>query len=307
MLDMSFVDLYIGPEFCDIKPDVGVDSPRLSLLDDHPDECKELYHECKRQLEHWDNPEFTFRRDGKQFRATTIKDVEGRHIFILRKFRPIPEIAQTGVRAETLEYLLSSNLTGLVLVCGRQASGKTSTAASLLRERLRVHGGMAVAVEDPVETDLNGIHGNGRCMQIQASPSEGGYSTQVARALRTGSPQILIGEVRDPTSATQALHASINGHLVITTVHAGDISSAIERMITLASHELQNAKAVMADGLSAVIYQDMRVGRRGRPMVLSRSLIVTDKSIRHKIRTGEIEQIEQDLERQESQEAWQNG
>ena len=42
------------------------------------------------------------------------------------------------------------------------ATGKTSSAASLLLARLQELGGVGCAVEDPQETNLSGQHGLGR-------------------------------------------------------------------------------------------------------------------------------------------------
>src|SRR5260364_215261 len=67
----------------------------------------------------------------------------------------------------------------------------------------------------------------------------------------------LIGEIRDEDTAFQALQASINGHLIIATIHAGDIVQAIERMQTFCNGRASNTNDILADGLTIVIWQTL--------------------------------------------------
>ena len=306
-LPENFVDLYCGHDFCDIKVSTGVEAPRIDVYQDREEDCQLLYSACKARMDEAGDKEFTFRVNGLQLRATCIHDIDYHPVFVLRKFKAIPAIDDTGLDDATLEFLLNPSLTGLVIFSGPQASGKTSSAASLLRERLRRHGGIAIAVEDPVETDINGTHNHGRCLQISASASDGGYPVQVARALRTGSSQILIGEIREPGAASQAVHASINGHLILTTIHAGSITQALERLCSQAAHTMSNPYPIVAEGISAVVWQEMHMGLRGRAMVITHDLtfLPGEDIMRDKIRKGEISSLKHDIDQRVQRMAWQ--
>jgi Tfp pilus assembly ATPase PilU len=305
-LPEDFVDLYCGPDFCDVKVTTGVDAPRLDVYQGREAECRRLYEACQARMAEAGDKEFTFRVNELQLRATCIHDVDDQPIFVLRKLKAIPALEDTGLDDATVEFLLDPSLTGLVIFSGPQASGKTSSAASLLRERLRRHGGIAIAVEDPAETDLNGTHNKGRCLQISASAADGGYPVQVARALRTGSSQIFIGEIREPGAAAQAVHASINGHLILTTIHAGNIPQALERLCSQAAHTMSNPYSIVGEGISCVVWQEMRRGRQ-RSLVLTHSLMFPpgEEVMREKIRKGEIASLKQDIELRVHRMAWQ--
>lgn len=306
----GFVDLYVGPGFCNIKQRPGSDAPLIDIYSGREASCQALYQACLGQLEKAGDREFTFRVEVMHLRATCIQDVEGNAVFVLRHFKAIPDIQSIGLDSKVIEWLMDPRRQGLIVIAGQQASGKTSSAASILRERLRRLGGIATAVEDPVETDLNGMHGAGRCLQFPASAAEGGYPAQIALALRTGSLQTLIGEVREAEAAAQVVHASINGHLVLTTLHAGSITQAIERLCALASPKLDNnAYAIVAEGLSAVIWQEILTGRGGRAMVISRGFYLgpDDQAVRDKIRKREIPSLEGEIDRRMNKLVWQRG
>lgn len=111
-------------------------------------------------------------------------------------------------------------------------------------------------MEDPPETKLNGSHGvNGRCIQIEADRNKGGYAEPLIKALRSGAELILIGEIRDAETAMEVIKASINGHLIISTIHSGSISQAISRLAQLSKMPFNEACANIAEGLALVIYQ----------------------------------------------------
>jgi type II secretory ATPase GspE/PulE/Tfp pilus assembly ATPase PilB-like protein len=131
---------------------------------------------------------------------------------------------------------------GIVLVAGPTASGKTNTLYAMLRA-INTDQNKILTVEDPIEFDLSRVN------QKQVSPQMS--FADYARAFLRQNPDILmIGEIRDESTATIALRAAQTGHLVLTTVHSNDAPSAINRLSTLG----QDAAAV-ADCLRAVISQ----------------------------------------------------
>ncbi|WP_164703902.1 ATPase, T2SS/T4P/T4SS family, partial [Pseudomonas viridiflava] len=104
----------------------------------------------------------------------------------------------------------------------------------------------ALAAEDPAETDLNGRHGSGRWIQMQVSRRNGGYEEALMRGLRSGADMMFIGEIRDTPTAVEAVRAAINGLFIVTTVHAGTVPQAIERVITLAEPKISNVRSILS-------------------------------------------------------------
>lgn len=310
---LQFVDLYVGESYCDIKGLEGESAslvPAPSILKEHIDEIRQR---CKATFHEEEEPEFSLVVDNVMFRVTALRDVLNDDVFILRRssaqIRPLRTI---GLNPFLTEFVLDKDTRGTILCLGEMAAGKSSTIASMLVERLSQQGGIAVAVEDPPETNLNGTHGKGRCIQVRASRKNGGYREQMIRAMRSGADMMLIGEIRDEETAFQVAQAGINGHMILSTMHAGNIIQGIERFATYCRAKTTNANDLLADGLAAVFWQDLekvpRTGGGYNKRLVSRSLILSGNegsSARSKIRAGKFDNLINEIEEQSRKAAWQ--
>ena len=116
---------------------------------------------------------------------------------------------------------------GIILVTGPTGSGKTTTLyASLLK--LNTEDRNIITVEDPVEYQLSGIG------QMQVNPKIGLTFASGLRSILRQDPDIMmVGEIRDLETAEIAVHASLTGHLVLSTLHTNDAPGAIARLIDM--------------------------------------------------------------------------
>ena len=312
--EISFVDLYLGDGFCDIT---GLDGAgRIPAPPSLAGELDFLRKECKRICEAEGESEFSLLVDGTIFRGTALEDVANNDVFILRRSAAsILPVQSIGFSPLVLNELLRKDMKGLILFAGEMGAGKTSTMASVLKARLERHGGIAIGIEDPPETNLNGLHGEGRCIQVRASRKNGGYKEQMRRAMRSGADTIMVGEIRDNEPAMEAAKGSINGHLLMATIHAGNPIEAIERLQTFCKGAgASNTNEILADGLSMVIWQTLERMRMpntaqqtGRNVTRIRSefLIVRDKTgVKARIRKGQLDQLVHDVTEQSTQMAW---
>ena len=312
---LHFVDLYIGEDYCDIKGLEGSLTSRVPAPSEFQQQIDELRCRCRETHDVQQEPEFSIVVDDVMFRVTAIMDVFNADIFILRRssaeIRPLNRI---GLSPALTQFVMDRDTRGLVLCVGEMAAGKSSTVASMVKERLTQHGGIGIAIEDPPETKLNGVHGKGRCIQVRASRKNGGYGEQLLRALRSGADLILIGEIRDNDTAFQVAQASINGHLIYSTMHAGNIVQGIERFTTLCKSRTPNANEILADGLAAIFWQELeKVPKQGdgggfSTRLMSRALILSGpngQSARSKIREGKFHQLVQEIEEQGRRNVWQ--
>lgn len=253
--DYEFVDLYIGVDFIDVSNGDG----RKSAPEWLKSEINLVREKCENLEKQIGFVEFSLLHDDVLYRVTTINDLSMNSIFILRKsMAEIRELDSINLPVPIMELINTRNMDGLILIAGKMRNGKTTTASSLMKYRLEKFGGVGVAIEDPPETRLHGLHGTGRCLQIAASRLKGGYKEQIIVAMRTGADLMFIGEIRDTATAVEAVNASINGHMIISTIHAGSIQEAIEKLHSLCDKE---TKQVVADGIKIVIYQEIIVVR----------------------------------------------
>lgn len=116
---------------------------------------------------------------------------------------------------------------GIVLVTGPTGSGKSTTLYSTLKEIASPEINI-VTVEDPVEM----VHEEFN--QIGVQPAVGvTFSSILRNILRQDPDVIMIGEIRDADTATNAIQAALTGHLVFSTLHTNDAVSSVSRLLDL--------------------------------------------------------------------------
>ncbi|MDE0690358.1 MAG: GspE/PulE family protein [Candidatus Poribacteria bacterium] len=116
---------------------------------------------------------------------------------------------------------------GIILATGPTGSGKTTSLYACLKE-INSPDVKIITLEDPVEYELEGIN------QIQVNPDIGFTFAQGLRhILRQDPDKVLVGEIRDYETAEMAIHTSLTGHLVFSTLHTNDAPGAITRLIDM--------------------------------------------------------------------------
>lgn len=148
---------------------------------------------------------------------------------------------------------------GLLLICGPTGSGKTTTIHSLLTELAAERPDrLPLAIEDPVERRLAGV------VQSEIRPHLGfGFPEALRAALRQDPDVLIIGEIRDPETATAAVRAVLTGHLVVSTLHCGRAAEALPRL-----QEMGVPMDLLVPSLAGVLAQRLvRVTTGGRRVV----------------------------------------
>jgi len=116
---------------------------------------------------------------------------------------------------------------GIILVTGPTGSGKTTTLYGSLNRINQPHRNILTA-EDPVEYEIGGIH------QVPVNAKIGLTFASALRAfLRQDPDVIMVGEIRDKETAEIAMHASMTGHLVLSTLHTNDAAGAVTRLVEM--------------------------------------------------------------------------
>ena len=116
---------------------------------------------------------------------------------------------------------------GLVLVTGPTGSGKTTTLYAALSE-LNTTEKKIITVEDPVEYRLPGIN------QVQVHDKiDLSFERVLRSALRQDPDIVLVGEMRDQTTAEIGMRAAMTGHMVLSTLHTNDVISTPIRLLDM--------------------------------------------------------------------------
>lgn len=138
-------------------------------------------------------------------------------------------LEQLGFSADLLEQFKKQveRPNGISLVTGPTGSGKSTTLYAALNAVNSVDINVCT-VEDPVEFQLTAIN------QFQVQDKIGLTFAAVLRSLLRQDPDvIMVGEIRDAETARVAIQAALTGHLVFSTLHTNDASSAITRLINM--------------------------------------------------------------------------
>lgn len=114
---------------------------------------------------------------------------------------------------------------GLTLVTGPTGSGKSTTLYGALSE-LNTGEAKLITIEDPVEYELPGV------LQIPVNEKKGlTFARGLRSVLRHDPDTILVGEIRDEETASIAVQSALTGHRVLSSVHANDAFSLIDRFL----------------------------------------------------------------------------
>jgi type IV pilus assembly protein PilB len=164
-------------------------------------------------------------------RVSTLPTVYGERVVlrILRKDSILLTLKDLGFLPQSLQRFEDGfkKPYGAVLVTGPTGSGKSTTLYAAVNVLNEIHRHI-ITVEDPVEYRLPGIN------QIQANPRAGLTFAGALRSFLRCSPDvILVGEIRDRETASIAIESALTGHLVLSTLHTNDSSSAVTRLVEM--------------------------------------------------------------------------
>jgi len=136
------------------------------------------------------------------------------------------ELGFAGSTAKLIDDSLKRTQ-GMFLVCGPTGSGKSTTLYTALN-KLNDEGSNIITLEDPVEYYLEGVN------QSQVNAEVGlTFASGLRSILRQDPDIIMVGEIRDIETADLAIHASLTGHIVLSTLHTNNAPASIPRFIEL--------------------------------------------------------------------------
>ena len=195
----------------------------------------------------------SFQEAGKErivdVRISTIPTVHGQKM-VLRLLDPetLRSLASEGLHKTILDEHLHDMFVhalnardGIVLVTGPTGSGKTTTLNAGLFHLLRQYGDRRnmVTIEDPVEYNVPGVN------QIPVNEQAGVTFARALRSILRQDPDIvLVGEIRDPETASVAVQAALTGHLILATLHTNDALGAVQRLRDLGASPFLIANTV---------------------------------------------------------------
>jgi type II secretory ATPase GspE/PulE/Tfp pilus assembly ATPase PilB-like protein len=188
---------------------------------------------------------------GSEFnlRVNTLPVSDGREKIVVRILRPSKSTSDfstlgfNDAEVNKLEALYQSPY-GIVLVCGPTGSGKTTTLYAMLQQ-INDEIRNISTIEDPVELAIEGLNQS----QVN-SKAEFTFASALRALLRQDPDVIMVGEIRDFETLESAIHASLTGHLVFSTIHSNTTTATITRML-----EMGAAASLISSSVNGIIAQ----------------------------------------------------
>jgi type II secretory ATPase GspE/PulE/Tfp pilus assembly ATPase PilB-like protein len=144
----------------------------------------------------------------------------------------------TGESWERLQSMLQKNY-GMIVVAGPTGAGKTTTLYTAL-EQIHSASQKVITIEDPVEFKLQDV------TQIQVNPKAGLTFARGLRSILRHDPDVLlVGEIRDPETASISVQAALTGHLVLSTLHANRACQVFSRLLDMGVEAFLASTAIL--------------------------------------------------------------
>jgi twitching motility protein PilT len=158
---------------------------------------------------------------------------------------------------------------GLILVTGSVGSGKSTTLAAMVEQVNTERREHIITLEDPIEYvfEPKGCH----ITQREVHTHTQSFAVALRGALREDPDVIMVGEMRDLETVSLAITASETGHLVLGTLHTGNASRTLDRLLDVFPVDQQDQVRVMvSESLRGIISQQLipRIDDQGRVLAL---------------------------------------
>lgn len=179
--------------------------------------------------------------------------------------------------------LLTRYQNGLILVTGPVGSGKSTTLAALVEQANIERREHIITLEDPIEYALEprGCH----ITQREVHTHTRSFAAALRAALREDPDVIMVGEMRDLETISLAITAAETGHLVLGTLHTGNASRTLDRVLDVFPPDQQDQIRIMvSESLRGVISQQLIPRADGRGRVLALEILTNTPAVANVIR-----------------------
>jgi twitching motility protein PilT len=235
----------------------------------------------KTQLNTRGDADFAYANDLGRYRTSVVRQRLGVDLV----FRIINTKVQTMDELGLPEHLklLTRYQNGLILVTGSVGSGKSTTLAALVEQVNRERREHIITLEDPIEyvLEAKGCH----ITQREVHTHTRSFAAALRAALREDPDVIMVGEMRDLETISLAITAAETGHLVLGTLHTGNASRTLDRLLDVFPPDQQEQIRIMvSESLRGVISQQLIPRADGKGRVLALEILTNTPAVANVIR-----------------------
>jgi twitching motility protein PilT len=235
----------------------------------------------KLQLNERGDADFAYANASGRFRTSVVRQRLGIDLVFRIINTQVRTMDELGL-PESLK-LLTRYQNGLILVTGSVGSGKSTTLAALVEQvniERREH---IITLEDPIEYifEPKGCH----ITQREVHTHTRSFGAALRGALREDPDIIMVGEMRDLETISLAITAAETGHLVLGTLHTGNASRTLDRLLDVFPVDQQEQIRIMvSESLRGIISQQLVPRADGKGRVLALETLTNTPAVANVIR-----------------------
>lgn len=257
-LDLGASDVHIQDgQFCCLRVNgklskVGKDPIYADAIADFCNEFSEILRDSAGN-QSWKR-DFAFTLHGRRFRANYYRAQKKDCLALRALSARIPTVKQLHLPPEM--EMLKNIGKGLTLIVGETGSGKSTTMASLVQHFNETFPYTILTIEDPVEYIYT--PGLSHISQREVGDDVESFSQGVKDAMREDPDIIVLGEMRDMDTISNALTLAETGHLVLATLHARNCIEVMDRITDVFPGDSKDTiRSQAANVLQAVVHQTL--------------------------------------------------
>ena len=235
----------------------------------------------KSQLTERGDADFAYANSFGRFRTSVVRQRLGIDLVFRIINTQVRTMDELGL-PESLK-LLTRYQNGLILVTGSVGSGKSTTLAALVEQVNLERREHIITLEDPIEYvfEPKGCH----ITQREVHTHTRSFSAALRGALREDPDVIMVGEMRDLETISLAITAAETGHLVLGTLHTGNASRTLDRLLDVFPVDQQEQIRIMvSESLRGIISQQLVPGADGKGRVLALETLTNTPAVANVIR-----------------------
>ena len=235
----------------------------------------------KEELKTRGDSDFAYTNEFARYRTSVVRQRLGVEIV----FRVINTHIRTMDELGLPEHLklLTRYQNGLILATGSVGTGKSTTLAALVEQINMERRDHIITLEDPIEYILRSK--NCQVSQREVFTHTESFATALRASLREDPDVIMVGEMRDLETISLAITASETGHLVLATLHTGNASRTLDRLLDVFPPDQQEQIRVMvSESLRGVISHQLVPKADGTGRVLALEILTNTPAVAHVIR-----------------------
>jgi twitching motility protein PilT len=275
-----------------VPPTIRVDGEMKRLSSMHsitPEQMKSFVSEVlsDEQMERFEREKeidiaISFKAFGR-FRINIYKQRNSVSIAVRHIIENIPSLEELNLPLWLKDFALKHQ--GLILITGPSSHGKTTTLSALIDVINANRRCNIITLEDPIE--YLHTHKKSNINQREIGVDTPSFAEGLKHIFRQDPDVIVIGEMRDPESIAIALTAAETGHMVLSTLHTLNATSAIDRIVDIfPPHQQHQVRTQFADAFLLIFSQRLIPRRDGKGRVPAYERITNTFKVRNMIRDG---------------------